>query len=207
MRLPVVVAVLVVVLLAARASAEARLLDGDAPTQVVAVVKPGDVLVLGMKYDVTFSSLHGDDENTDSEFFLANIRVRVGLGDDNVKLWVWKDGEEVFEYTITRQSGFVANQHVSGSVVVRVDVSCDGLVSVIFNGRTVATTMISGSANLVGDNDVVLINKGSHSCGSSGSGNSDDITWEKHGKAPVSLVLGAGAVGTAAVAALALRRW
>ena len=201
-------AVLVLAHRAHAADAGVRYLDSDVPDQVVAVVKPGDVLVLGLPYDVTFSSIHGDDENKDSEFMVADIHVRVGLGDDDVKLWVWKGGRLVFEYTVTRQDGFVLNEHKSGSVTIRLDVDCNGLLSVIFNGRRITSTTISRSVNVVGDKDVVVLNRGRHHCNTNSySDGFDDTDWENHGKIPVSdLVLGAGAIGLAGAAAYVIAR-
>ena len=147
-------------------SAEKVVLDGDvADTQLTQLV-PGKVVELAMKYDVTFSSVHGDDENKDSEAMFASVRIRVGLGNDNVKVWVYKNNEEIYSAVVASQGGFAINKRVSGSVNVKISVECDGTTYVYVAGKQVTTISIptNSATSVIADKDVELVRSSRVTC-------------------------------------------
>ena len=135
----------------AHASSTVTYLDSDIPTRNIATLEPGRVYTFSMEWDVTFSSVHGDDENKDSDLQFADIRIHVGLGNDDVKIWVYQDGEEVWSKELARQHGFSLNDHRTGSVQVTIDADCDGNVAVIIDNTNVANTVIQQSTPITSD--------------------------------------------------------
>ena len=144
-------------------------LDGDAATTTIVQLKPGDYAKINMPYDVTFSSVHGDDENKDSEVIVGNIDIKVGLGDDAVILTIKDGGQQVYSEELARQNGFVWSQNEKGAATIELILDCNGNLKIYVNDKEAYTAngySTTTSLDVLGDKDASLSSHGEYyACG------------------------------------------
>ena len=167
----IVVVVMVVLPLAGSlvAHGEQVMLDGDLPSVSITTMKPGDYAKFQLPWDVTFSSIHGDDENKDSELVVAGVDIRVHLGNDNVLLTITDDGEKEYEEELAHQPGFCWSCGSKGHVDVELIFTCTGNLKIYVNNQQVYSKSGLDTATALqvdGDKDVQFIDQGTYyTCG------------------------------------------
>ena len=140
-------------------------LDGDAPTTTLVQLKPGDYAKFTMPYDVTFSSVHGDDENKDSELMFSTIHVKVGLTNDKAELQIFDSGKVVYDEVLAEQHGFVWSQNEKGSATVELILDCYGNLKIYANDKlayTVNGLSTTTTLDVLGDKDASLTSSGQY---------------------------------------------
>ena len=140
-------------------------LDGDAPTSTLVQLKPGDYAKFKLPFDVTFSSIHGDDENKDSELMFANIHIKVGLTNDKVELQVYDNGKLEYHETLAQQNGFVWDQPERGTAYVELILDCYGNLKIYSGNKEIYHVnglSTSTSLTVLGDKDATLDGHGTY---------------------------------------------
>ena len=185
--------------------------DTDIPDQDYGAMWKGTHVTVNLNYDVKFARLSGDDEIKDGELKLvlpdgSDIRVWVGLGNDNVVLRMYKAGQLVKEKEIEHQQcGTLSCNEAKGSVSVNIDIECNGFVKVSAAGLTVTGSMAGGRAELFGDNDVTVGQFIDEHC-SQPPGNAQPVGGTKHNATVIYALAGAGAIAALLGGMLFLRR-
>jgi len=191
-------AVFLLLLLAPLAGAVAYAGDNDAATMPLGDLAPGRYLEAALEYDVGFSRF-GDEEHRDGEISFGaregNVRIWVGLGNDNVVVRMYVSGEVVWEREIARQDCWYGCG-ASGAIEVKIIETCEGQLMVYVDGDHVRsfTADTTAAVTIFKDNDVKLIKQGqAYECGEDG----DAIGYD-----PVETGSGVGWAAPAAAALL-----
>ena len=140
-------------------------LDGDTATIPSTQMKPGDYVRYKLPWDTTFSSVHGDDENVDSEVIAGPIDIRVHLGNDAEVITILDNGQKAWETTIAQQPGFCWSCNKKGNVDVELILTCTGTLQVYVNNNLVHSKSglsTSTALQVYTDNDAKLIDQGTY---------------------------------------------
>jgi len=147
--------------------------DADMPTNYLGEVAPGVTVKMLLPYDVYLSG-HGDDEKVDSEIKLLNYDLRVGYGDDDVKVVLTEDGQLRKEKVVAVQESWWGEEY-RGSVEVIVSVDCDGNAVLKIDGETWLTFHLNDKASIYGDDDVKVVKVSVQKCADTTSSPGDDV--------------------------------
>jgi hypothetical protein len=188
--------------------------DMDTADQVLGNMWWGTHAIVTLGYDVKFARLTGDDELHDGEIKLVlpgghEVGVWVGLGNDNVILRIYRDGELVKEKEIAHQDcGLASCNEAKGTIQVQIDVSCNGAVTVSAAGLSVSAPALPSNtmATLVGDNDAQVGSFVDEHCAQPPAGAQPPSDHPSSLPAFKAAALGAGIVALALAVLLAPKR-